>query len=104
MSEIECSGELNEDEFVRGCLRDESLASLLNGSAQWDIQSYNTFCQGIQYTELSNLTFHVKKELSNKVGTIAEVFWSPENEEGTAFPLEHQKNGFELMVTLDILT
>ena len=28
------AGELNEDEFVRGCLRDESLASLLNGSAQ----------------------------------------------------------------------
>ena len=69
-------------------------------------QSYNTFCQGIQYTELSNLTFHVKKELLNKVGSIAEVFWSLEIEEGTAFPLEGLvvANGFELTVTLDILT
>ena len=48
----------------------------------------------------------IKKELLNKVGSIAEVFWSLEIEEGTAFPLERLvvANGFELTVTLDILT
>ena len=36
----------------------------------------------------------------------AEVFWSLEIEEGTAFPLEGlvAANGYELTVTLDILT
>ena len=47
-----------------------------------------------------------KKKLPNKVGTIAEVFWSLKIEEGTAFPLEGlvAANGYELTVTLDILT
>ena len=31
-------GELNEDEFVSGCLKDESLASLLNTGASKELK------------------------------------------------------------------
>ena len=36
--DVNDDGELNEDEFVSGCLKDESLASLLNTGASKELK------------------------------------------------------------------